>query len=250
MAKIIGRINDKGEVKVKFWQLPEDEKPSKRIVGVVPDLHFPFTKDKYLSFLVETFIDKGVTDIVFIGDMIDSHALSRHETHPNAVGPVTEYELSLKQVKKYIKEFPVVKFCLGNHDLIVERQAATLGIASVFLKSFKDLWQLPAEWDVREVHEIDDVMYTHGTGFSGKNAGITAAQTYLKSTVIGHTHAWGGVQYYDTGTRTLFGMNVGALVDEESYAFAYAKYSRNKSVKGCGIVYSDKHAEFVPYTNR
>jgi hypothetical protein len=42
-------------------------------------------------------------------------------------------------------------------------------------------------------------------------------------------------------------MNVGALVDEDAYAFAYAKYTRNKSTKGCGIVYSDKHAEFIPY---
>jgi len=43
---------------------------------------------------------------------------------------------------------------------------------------------------------------------------------------------------------------VGCLIDEESYAFAYAKTNKKKNILGCGIVHDETYAEFIPFRRR
>ena len=68
-----------------------------------------------------------------------------------------------------------------------------------------------------------------------------------QSTVIGHVHSWGGVQYTSGPKDTIFGMNVGCGIDETSYAMAYSKPFRYRPTLGCGVVLGDgSHAMFIP----
>jgi len=244
--RVIGNINDNKpkktnkKLKIKYlWQLAEKDKPKKRVIGIWSDTHFPFTVEGYLEFVIETFVRYGVSDIVCDGDMVDNHSLSRHDSHPEAVGTVTEKELSQALVDKYVEVFPVVKYVLGNHCRIPQRQAATLGLPEGYLKSFSELWNLPDEWDVAEKHIINKVMYTHGTGSGGKDGAINAAIRNRMSTVIGHSHAYAGIKFNNNGLDTIFGMNVGCGVDNDTYAMAYGKDYPNKPVISCGIVFDN-----------
>ena len=102
---------------VKIWQLPKKERPAKRIVGVVPDLHIPYQNPKALDFLVETFVRRGVTDIVFIGDVIDAYWYGhKYLKDYNIIGP----RVRIKVVPT--KVVPFATFIIGNHDLRIVRR--------------------------------------------------------------------------------------------------------------------------------
>jgi len=234
----------------RLWLLEDDIKPEERIVGVVGDVHLPFELDGYLQFCIDNFIKHKVTDIVFIGDLIDNHAISRHINSTKAMSPVQEYELALKKIKKWTIAFPKAKFCIGNHDSIPSRQLADLGIPPLFLKDYKSLWNLPSEWEIDVEFIIDDVCYFHGINSGGKDGAMNTAIFNRMSTVQGHSHSFLGCKYVANKRDIVFGMNVGCGIDVDSYAMEYGKNYIKKPTLGCGIVYSSEEAYAIPYVER
>ena len=207
----------------------------------------PHLRHGSLGFVVRTFIDRGVTDIVFTGDIFDHQHITRHELNPNnPVSAVSEYKKTAKMFEEWKKEFPIAKVCIGNHDDRIDRKAREAGMPSQYIKNLRELYDMPEEWDVRYEHIIDGVYYTHGTRRSGINAHRRLALEKGMSSVMGHIHSNGGISYINNGIKTFFGMNVGCLVDEDAIAFEYGKHYTFKGVQGVGIVYSRTHAEFVP----
>ena len=49
-------------------------------VGVFSDPHIPFNHPNYLQFIKDTFKKYHVGQVVCLGDLIDNHAISRHQT--------------------------------------------------------------------------------------------------------------------------------------------------------------------------
>jgi hypothetical protein len=111
----------------------------KGTVGVYSDIHAPFNHPNYLAFVQDVFEQFRVDQIVCCGDIFDHHALSRFNSDPGAMGAYDEMDKAAIEIEKYAKAFPVQKVCKGNHDDIIERQAATLGIGKRCLKSVKDI---------------------------------------------------------------------------------------------------------------
>lgn len=220
------------------------------IRGVFSDTHIPFQHPNYLEFLKDTFAEWGVEEIICLGDLIDKHAISRFQSEPSADGAYAELEKARKAVKELTETFPDVKMCRGNHDDIAYRQAATLGIGEAFIKSFRDIYGLPSGWELRDEYIIDNVLYIHGTGRSGKHATYNIAVDERMSVCSGHTHSGGGVNYIANKHDTIFALNTGALIDQEAYAFNYAKYAKHRASLGCGIVISPTEAYFVPMTGK
>ena len=239
-------IRNKFGVKVNFKEEELKKNSQPKVVGIIGDVHIPFHHPNYLQFLKDTFEKWGVTDIVNIGDLVDNHALSRHQTETIAMGSNHEFNISLAEVKKYTDAFPKGKLTLGNHDMIPYRQAATLGLGTNHMKSFKDLWELPDTWEVAESFVIDNVLYTHGINAAGVNGAMNLAIKQRLSSVIGHAHSFGGVKYNANARDIIFGMNVGCGIDVDAYAFYYGKFYVNKPTLGCGIVISDSEAYFIP----
>lgn len=217
-----------------------------RIVGTIGDTHFPFVSKGYLPFLIDTFEKYGVTDIVHCGDMCDGNAISRFQSDPNGMSAVEEYDQSLNLVKQYAKEFPKLKYCYGNHSLIPERQAATLGIPKNYMKDVRQLWEFPTDWEVGEQYVIDRVLYEHGLGWGGKTGALDKATNAMMSCVIGHSHAFGGCLYKSNSEQLIFGLNAGCGINIKQYAFAYSKHDKSRAVLGCGIVFNSSNAIFVP----
>lgn len=222
----------------------------KRPVGVIGDVHLPFAHPNYRPFLIDTFKKHKVDQVVCIGDLVDNHAISRFQSEPSARGAYDELAEARRMVAEYVKAFPKVKMCLGNHDAIHARQAATIGLGEEYLKPYHELWGLPKSWEIADEFVIDSVLYKHGIGHAGKDAAINAALQEGMSTVIGHLHSNAGAKYSANKRDLIFGLSVGCGIDVERYAFAYGKHTPKRPILGYGIVFDKGNAIFEPMTDK
>lgn len=210
-------------------------------VLVIGDIHSPCEHPGYLPFCRDL-RDKYKTDqVVFIGDIVDWHAVSFHDRNPAGPGPLDEYAKAKAAVQKWHRAFPTARVCIGNHDERVVRLAESVNIPSEFVKTYKDTWGTPGwKWDME--HIIDDVYYFHGTGNGGTHPAFNAMGKMLMSVVMGHIHSAAGIKWKANPQRRIFGMDTGCGVDDRAYAFAYGRHAKQRSILGAGVV-----IDGVPY---
>jgi predicted phosphodiesterase len=197
---------------------------------VIGDLHEPFCLDGYLEFCIKTYAENNCNKVVFIGDVIDSHAGSYHEQDPDGMGGGDELDLAIIKLKTWYKAFPEADVTIGNHDRISYRKAFSGGIPKRWMKSFGEVLETP-NWNYVESIDIDGVLYEHGEG----GQALTKAKNNMMSSVCGHTHTEGYVKWLVGKKFKVFAMQVGCGVDATAYATAYAKNFK-KQVIGCGVV--------------
>ena len=70
-------------------------------VLVIGDTHFPFDLPTYLDFLVDTYNKYNCNKVIHIGDEIDNHYSSYHETDADGMGGGDELELAIKRLNRY-----------------------------------------------------------------------------------------------------------------------------------------------------
>lgn len=206
----------------------------KKNVLVIGDLHLPFTLDGYLEHCIKVYKKYNCNTVVFIGDILDLHFTSYHETSTEGYGATQEHDLSVEMLRKWYKAFPKAYVTIGNHDALIYRKAMSAGISKRWIQNYSQVLGTPGwEWVTDVV--IDDVLYTHGT----TNA-YTKAKQNLMSTVQGHLHSQAGIQFYVGAKSRIFGFQVGCGVDMKSYAM---EYGRNfpKPVISCGVVIEGLH---------
>ena len=204
---------------------------------VIGDLHEPFCLDGYLEFCKETYAKYNCNKVVFIGDLIDNHYSSYHETDANGLGGMDELDRAINKLAKWYKAFPKADVTLGNHDRIIVRKAQTSNIPSKWIKEFKEVLETPRWNFVTEVW-IDGVRYVHGDK-SGKPH--MAAKRDMVSTVSGHFHTEMYVQWLFGKTRAIFGMAAGCGIDSKSYSMGYMQGGKKEAI-GVGVVVSDHTA--------
>ena len=214
------------EVKV-IQKLREQEVSNVLVIG---DLHEPFCLDFYLDWCKEQYHTYNCTEVVFIGDVIDNHYSSYHETSADGMGGLDELELAIKRISRWYEAFPKATVVIGNHDRIIMRKAQTSAIPSKWIKSYKEVLEVP-NWKFVERYEKDDVQYIHGEGGTAR----TKCRADMMNTVQGHLHTQCYTEHYVGKKFRIFGMQVGCGINHKSYAMAYAKYGKRPAV-GCGVV--------------
>ncbi len=217
----------KGKIKKAYENLITDQQ---RIL-VIGDLHEPFCLEGYLDFCKETYQKHNCNKVIFIGDVIDCHFSSYHESSDGAMGGGDELELSIKKLKRWYKAFPEADVTLGNHDRLIIRKAQSSNIPSTWIKEFKEVLETPKWKFVTEVF-IDGVRYVHGDK-SGKPR--MAAKRDMISTVSGHYHTDFYCEWMFGKTRAIFGMSVGCGIDSKSYAMGYMQGGKKEAI-GLGVV--------------
>jgi len=203
---------------------------------IIGDSHLPFEKKGYLKFCKKVYEEYKCSRVIHIGDLIDSHAISNYASDPNGLSPKNEILKARKRLKKWFEVFPNVYLCKGNHDKRIALKGKKDKLPNEVFKSFREIWQLPKGWIDAYEFIFDNVLYTHGEGYSGKNAHIQAAMDNRMSTVIGHLHSVSGVEYLANSKSIIFGMAVGCGIDVKKYAFEYGKGFRRKPILSCGVV--------------
>jgi len=205
-------------------------------IGIIGDTHLPFQHKHYLSFCKETFKKHKCDKIIHIGDLVDNHAISYHESDCDGMSAEDEMEEADKHLKVWFKAFPKVRLCRGNHDRMVDRKGKTSNLPKRVFKKFRDIWDLPVGWIDDWFFVQDDVLYKHGTGHNSKYAHIQCAYDNRVNAVIGHCHSVFGVEYMESDHNKIFGMSVGCGIDTKSYAMAYQKDFRRRPILSCGVV--------------
>ena len=200
-------------------------------VLVIGDLHEPFCLDGYLEFCKEQYSVNNCNKVVFIGDVIDSHYSSYHESDADGMGGKAELELAINKLRKWYKAFPDADVTLGNHDRIIIRKAQSSNIPSKWIKEFADVLETPNWRFVTDVY-IDGVRYVHGDK-SGKPR--MATKRDMVSTVSGHYHTDMYCEWLFGKTRAIFALAVGCGIDSKSYAMGYMQGGKKEAI-GLGVV--------------
>ena len=214
------------------------------IVGIIGDTHIPYCLKGYLEFCKTTFEREGVTRVIHIGDLIDNHALSFHDSEPGLKGARGEYLDAKKQLQPWFDNFPKLTLISGNHDRIPARQLTKLGMSpEVYLRPMKDVYEFPKGWEEISHIVIDKVLYHHGETACGVNGFRNDAKDRMTNTVTGHAHGNLGVSYTACDHRLVFGMAVGCGIDNSLMAFAYGKLFKKKPIVGCGVVKYGKNPQ-------
>ena len=215
------------------------------IIGIVGDLHLPFSHPNYQRFCIDTFEKWNVSKIHFIGDIADQHATSNWTANVNGWSAGHEFNEAVKDVQSWYKLFPAASVSIGNHDERIQRKAFAAGLPDRYLKRYRNTWQ-PPRWRWELQHTFDGVQYLHGTGSSGRDAAYTRARDTRQSLVMGHIHSFPGVKYHANDSSLIFGLNVGCGIDATSYAANYQRQYATRPVLGCGVVLDGHAAFFVP----
>jgi len=205
-------------------------KDKDRRILIIGDLHEPFCLEGYLEFCKETYKRYDCNQVVFIGDVIDNHYSSYHESDADGMGGGQELELAIEKISKWYEAFPKADVIIGNHDRIIMRKAQSSQVPRKWIKEYKDVLDTP-KWNFVESVTYDDVLYIHGEGGTARSR----MRKDLNSVVQGHLHTQFYCDYLVGKNFSIFGMQVGCGIDNKSYAMAYAK-NYGKPAIGCGVV--------------
>lgn len=171
---------------------------------------------------------------MFIGDIIDNHASSYHETDPDGYSAGQELKLAIQQVKKWYQAFPKATVIIGNHDRLIMRKAYSSGLSKLWIKDYADVLGTPG-WNFTESIEIDNVLYIHGEGGVAR----TRARRDLCSIVQGHLHTQASVDWIVGKNFKIFACQTGCGIDAKAYAMAYAKEFAKPAI-GCAVILNGK----------
>ena len=202
----------------------------KKNVLVIGDLHLPFCLDNYLLHCIETYNKYKCNEVVFIGDIIDNHASSYHETDPDGHSAGQELKMAIQRIKQWYQAFPKATVIIGNHDRLIMRKAYSSGLSKMWIKDYAEVLGTPG-WNFTESIEIDDVLYIHGEGGTAR----ARVRRDLQSIVQGHLHSQAYIDWCVGAKFKLFGMQVGCGIDHKSYAMAYGKEGPKPAI-ACGVV--------------
>tara|TARA_R110001599_G_scaffold33613_1_gene108465 strand:+ start:913 stop:1668 length:756 start_codon:yes stop_codon:yes gene_type:complete len=244
MKKYSELYSDKGKPKVRLsekeyeiiYNYREKEKPKEKRILVIGDLHSPFDLEEYHQHCVDTYYKWNCNQVIFIGDVIDNHYSSYHETDVDGYSGGQELELAIDRLKKYYTSFPKADVIIGNHDRLIMRKAQTSAIPSKWIKAYKDVLETP-NWNFTERVEYDNVQYIHGEAGTAR----TKSKADMQSTVQGHLHTQAYTEYTVGRNFKIFGMQVGCGIDFSSYAMAYAKAGKKPAV-GCAVIINGETA--------
>ena len=211
------------------------ERQTGKRVGIIGDTHLPYELDGYLEFCQETFDRHGVDTVIHIGDFVDNHSLSFHDSEPMLHNVIGEHESAFERAQDWYEAFPDATLIMGNHDRIPARQMAKLGMApSIYMKPIEELLGMP--WDVVDHIEIDNVLYHHGETAGGINGFRKDAEQRMRCTVSGHNHSNAGISATATDQELVWGLAVGCGVNQKHMAFAYGRNFAKKPIISCGVV--------------
>lgn len=197
-------------------------------VGILGDYHAPYNISGYGQFYADVCEAWNVDTFVSIGDIVDLHACSFHAKEHGHEDLSKELAEAKEDIANLYKMFPEMKVCMGNHDALIQRQAASVGLTEDLLVPVNEVLGVP-NWEFGKRYgdfEIDGVLYRHGDQNPGGEHGcMKAALEWNQSMVSGHTHRSCSVQWKHTrGDNRIFAMQVGCGVD---YASATQNYGRN-----------------------
>lgn len=227
LRKYIDRLRETDAISDELFPYTIGDKNNILIIG---DLHAPFNLKDYLLFCRIQQEKFNCGRVVFIGDLIDNHYSSYHESDPDGLSAGDELDLAIDEIQKYYKVFPEADVIIGNHDRLVYRKAFSGGVSKRWIREYKDVLGTP-NWNFVENLELFDININHGEGGTAR----AKMKKELQSQIQGHLHSDLYVEYIVGKNFRIFGMQVGCGINFKSYAMEYGKNFKKPAI-GCGVL--------------
>ena len=214
----------------------EQEKDNSRVL-LISDLHFPYEHRDTLKFLEYLKEKYDPTRIISLGDELDQHCLSYHDSDPDLFSASGELNEAKKRVKNLKQLFPEMDILESNHGSLIWRKAKTHGIPKEYIKSYQDVIGVDDLWKWHFELTIDlpngqKCYFTHGKTTDV----VKLSQQMGMNAVQGHYHEKFGIQYWGNPTGLYWGLQVGCLVDDDSLAFSYNNTNIKRPIIGTGLI--------------
>jgi Calcineurin-like phosphoesterase len=212
-----------------------DPKTYKRIL-VISDMHHPYAHQDTVPFL-RALKDRYKFDkVVCIGDEIDYHALSFHDSDPDLASAGYELEMAIQELRPIYKMFPKVNIVESNHGSMVLRKALANGMPRRVLKNYNEILCAPKGWkwsfDLKLKTPLGLVYFAHGKSAA---PGRLASQ-YGMSAVQGHFHEKAQINYISTPEKLMFDLHTGCLADDNSLALGYNKVNVKRPIVSVAVI--------------
>ena len=206
-------------------------------VLVISDLHIPYHHQHAFDFLKALKAKYKPDLIVNIGDELDCHAISMHDSNPDLYSAGDELRHSRVYIKELEKIFPQMKIVHSNHSSLVYRRALKYGLPKDYLRSYNEFLGVGDGWEWVDdltitLSDNSKCFFTHGMSADV----LKVAQQYGMNTVQGHYHTKFAISYYSNPDALIWGMQTGCLINQKSMAFDYAKNFKSRFIVGCGMI--------------
>lgn len=208
----------------------------RQTILVISDYHAPFNHPDAVRFLTACKAKFKPTEVVCIGDEVDFHSLSFHDSDPDLDSSSVELDKAVAQLKPLYKLFPKCTVVESNHGSMVLRKALVAGMPKKVLRTYNEILEAPKSWkwvfDVTLQTPLGPVYFCHGkSGSAGRLASL-----YGCSTVQGHFHEKSQITYISTPERLMFDCHTGCLANDKSLALGYNKINPKRPIVSIVII--------------
>jgi hypothetical protein len=208
-----------------------------QVILVISDQHFPFQHPDTLSFLTAIKNQFKPNVVVNIGDEIDNHCISFHDSDPDQpFSPSSELEKAVWQLSALYELFPECHVMESNHGSLYYRKGKAHGLPRGLFKSYNEILSAPSGWKWMPELILETLMgkvcFAHGH----KKNSLANSKDRAMSYVQGHHHSTFDIQYWANSEQLFFGMTVGCLIDNKQMTFNYNKIFQAKPIIGCGLI--------------
>lgn len=243
-AEILGipRTTIQDRLKQMFLRDSQEEPEQSRAednsrILVISDMHIPYHHKDTLKFLQHLKDKYSPTRIICVGDELDKHALSYHDSDPNLRSAGDELEASKPVIAALHKMFPKMDILESNHGSLVYRKAKTHGIPRQYIKGYNEVLGVGDGWkwhfDLTITLPTGQNVYFH----HGKSAdGLKLSQMMGMCCVQGHFHERFKIDYWANPLGLYWAMQVGCLIDDDTLAFSYNNVNLKRPIVGCGLI--------------
>lgn len=222
--------------KIEPKELPPRKGDNSRIL-VISDMHIPYQHPDTVRFLAAVAEKYKPTRVICVGDEVDAHNLSFHDSDPDLFSAGDELQEAIRQLRPLYDLFPEMDLIDSNHGSMVYRKGKHHGIPRKYLRGYNEVLEAPEGWQwhmdlLIDVPGGNQVYFHHGLS---KDVMKVVAQRGM-CVVQGHYHTEFRIGYLGNPNHLLWGMNVGCSIDGKSLAFAYDKTNLGRPVIGHGLI--------------
>ncbi len=204
---------------------------------LISDMHIPYHHQDTIAFLLHLKEKYNPTRVICLGDEIDHHALSFHDSDPDLPSAGDEIRQALPVIAELFKIFPKMDILESNHGSLVWRKAKVFGIPKHYIKSYNEVLGVDSGWKWSFDLTVDlpngQKCYMH----HGKTSNIIQlSQQMGMNASQGHYHETFKIDYWGNSTGLYWGMQCGCLIDDDKLAFNYNNVNIKRPIIGTGLI--------------
>lgn len=215
----------------------EDSGEDNSRILLISDMHIPYHHQDLLPFLQHLKGKYQPTRVICLGDELDKHAISYHDSDPDLPSAGDEIKRSLPVIAELFKMFPVMDIIESNHGSLVWRKAKTFGIPKHYIRSYNDVLGVDEGWkwsfDLTITLPNGQNCYIH----HGKTTDVkNLSQQMGMCAVQGHYHETFKIDYWGNPTGLYWGLQAGCLIDDTTLAFNYNNVNIKRPIIGTAVI--------------